>query len=221
MPRTPGEKEKVEKRIRIEKAVIPIVCVIAVSAFILISAVLGKNRVKDTSAPQTTETPAPTVSPCSELIESLYKRFNGEINEGTDSASLFFKSPTDGADVTVIAYLSSGETCLRIVRNADAGRYAVITTPDVTESIFIVDRTEQPEAEISYDCSALAGELSDIISALTLDGDSAELRKSLDEKLVMLLSGGAKKASVICGARMIELEYNASDGILKVTVEPI
>ena len=216
MPRTPGEKEKTEKRIRTERILIPVLCVLAVSAFIIISAILGKDRVKESSSALPTEEPLATVSPCREIIDLAAESFRGDIKESGDSVTLTFKSSLDGGDVAVSSYMSNGEVCLRIVRSADPGSFKVIIEPDVTQSIFVVDQTESAGETVSYQCRELSEELAALVSKLDPGMDTDELAVKLDPKLAQLMSGEQKKASIILGGRMIELEFSEADRILKV-----
>ena len=223
MPRTPAEKERLEKKQRLERTLIPVVCVIALAVFVILSAVFAKKERSASEGTAAAGTAAPSEAPFAAVMDKLYAEFHGERSDTDDSSTLACKSPIDGEGMSVTVYEKGGRICMRVVRSIPAGT-AGAPAPAYTESIFIVDQMDSPSAASAApapipDSSPVAEELVRLLGILAPTSDEGDLLETLKTKLDLLFSGGSKKASVLCGAYVIKLSYSESDSLMTVECE--
>lgn len=207
--RTAAEKEKIEKRMRAERIIVPIVCAAAIAAFIILCAVFGKDKASGVSA-NASETPAPTEEPCFELIKRMAGSFNAEVIEGERSASLSFKSEVDNNFVTVKSYDKDGVVCLQIARKLEFIKSfdGLFVEPDE------VDRSAQRREEY-------AEELCSLLVFLNGSDTEPDLKNDIMTALASFQEGKASKASVVMGVYVVTMSYSKTDGMMKVVCEQL
>ena len=228
MPRTPAEKEKAEKRRRLERILIPAAAVLVIAVYIIISAVFGKNLSSGKSEP----TPAPTEDPCYTVIRRIADELNGTYTEGDGTASASVTSAVDGKDVAVSAYSKNGVVCMQLARNLAVKQETAVTpapTPEATESLFVIDRTAAPSETAAPatepplpDLTPYAEEVWSLLSRIFPDGQDGKTAKAnIEDALKLLVSGEEKKVSVVIGIYVAEFSYSTSDELLKLKCEPV
>lgn len=230
MPMSGGEKARIEKRMRRERIVIPIVCAAAVAAFIIVCAVLGK---KDSGSgykeAETTFTPAPTEDPCFPLMRNMAQELGGSCTEGDGFASVSFVSEVDGKSVIVSSHTDSGIVCMQLARSFVPERNVKETSaPAATESIFVIDMTDEPKtvgtpvpAAVEYEIEPYAEEICRCIGHLVSGGVTASVSEEIASALRSFADGSSKKASIVFGVYLLELSYSKDDSMLKMKCEPI
>ena len=210
--RTKGEREAAEKKRRIERTVIPIVCALAVAVFIVLSALFGKTRDRIEPEP----TPAPTEDPMIPTAERLKELLKGSLVSTTGFSVISYQSEEDGAFGTVTVYPKSEIVCLRITRSLylepapTQDPYAdMFETPGKTEVPKVTG--EPSDAEIIKD---------ELVKILTCAyGQGPEAGESIASSVQRLLDGAKKAGAVYC-IYLLEFEYSEADCILTVTCEP-
>ena len=213
--RNSGEKAKIEKRLRLERTVIPVVCVLAVAAFIVLCAVFGKNGLTAGDAPA-----APTEDPCVAAIHGLAEKLGGEYTDGKDMSSLSFKSAADGTYATVSAYCRSGVLCMQIVRTL-----ALPEEPEATEDMFENTDISTPDPsrtdEMTAMLEAIADEILLCLEQVETPPDAEDAGSKVLAALGQIADGGASKASFVYGIRLAEFKYSKTDKLLTVICEPV
>ena len=229
MPRTPAEKEKAEKRRRLERVMIPVAAVLIIAVYIVLSAVFGKTSFNGKAAD---ETPAPTEEPSLTAARRIAREFSGSLTEGEGGASVAFSSAVDGNDVAVSSYMNDGAVCLQLARRIpikSGDTPTAAPTPAATQSIFVVDQTERPEdtaapdaTEKPIDAKPYAEEIWQCLSCILPETQNkAGAVSNIEDALKLLLSGDEKKAAAVLGIYVAEFSYSSSDGILRVKCEPV
>lgn len=217
--RTAGEKAKIEKRIRLERTLLPVVCVLGIAAFILISALLGKTS---TQSAEPELTPAPTEDPALTAIDAVMGSFSGDMKSGGDAYMLSYRSPYDGEFGTVSTYDKQGMLCMKIVRpffeaepepTEDPFSQMFEPTPVPTQG---AGETEAPNESII----GISDELCSLLSFVYKPSPSDDVSGKLTSALVSIWMGEQTKASIIYGVYLLKLEYDSSDRILTVTCAP-
>ena len=216
--RSKAEKKRIEKRIRIEKTVIPIVSVVGVALFIVVCALIGKSGLIDKTA---SETPAPTVDPCFEAADALKAALGGSVTQGDGFSSLSYKSTPDGSDATVNYYIKNGVLCMKLVRKLPS----VLTdpTPEPTEDMFETvpgNATEVPSTEAEDALNAAAEEILKALSEVYEGGESSLSEEDVASAVKTLADGTTTKTSLIFGIFLVEFKYTKADRILTVVCEP-
>lgn len=227
MPRTPAEKERIEKRIRLEKTIIPILCVFALALFIILSAVFGKRSISPSDQSDIEPTPAATQDPVLAAIEGLHGKLGGSISSAQDSSALSFVSPAGSKPSVITVYNKAERLCMRLTE--EVGVEFASAAPEVqdTESLFVIDNTEKPDKtasqtpKVSSDyVVSMTEEICGYLSFINEDAYDTGFTSTFSSKLEQLFSGNTKKASLIFGLYLVELEYSSSDGILHMRCEP-
>lgn len=213
--RTQAEKARIEKRIRIERTVIPVVCVIAVAVFVVLCAVFGKKHAPDEAEALPSQAPFETV------IAALQKELGGEITGGDGMASLSYKSSADDRYAAVSAYMKSGVLCLSVTHPFESAK--VKPTPEPTEDIFgftsptaTAKATDAPDTYVL----ALTEELVKCFSKVHLPLYDDNVSERIFEALSTLRRGEVKKTNVIFGVYMLKFNYSDDDGLLYAVCEP-
>lgn len=216
--RSKAEKQRIEKRIRIEKTVVPIVSVVGIAVFIVICALLGKSGalVKTTG-----ETPSPTTDPCAEAAAKLKTVLGGSVTTGDGFSSLSYKCAPDQTDATVNYYLKNGVLCMKMVRKLPS----VLTdpTPAPTEDIFEDTSslgTESPDDGSDKAVETVSGEIVSALQLVSEQGENPNTASGVFDALKLIIDGTASKASLIYGIYIVELKYSKADKILTVVCEP-
>ena len=228
MPRNTGEKEKIEKRMRIERTVIPFISVTAIAVFIIIGATVGRKHDSKDVDLDLLNTPAPTEDPCFPLIRNMSLKLDGTYTEADGFSTLCLKSRADNADTIITSYTKSGIVCMQIIRSMGAGTAAFDEpSPTPTEALFYVDRIAAPTptqydpvSDILSNIGSIATELQEYLSFLYEPAESSETIKMLRRSLNTLVSGEAKKTSFVYGIYLVELSYSKNDYMLKIVCEP-
>ena len=225
MPRTAAEKAKIEKRVRIEKTLIPIICVLGLAVFIVMSALMGKNAVQSS---ELSGTPSPTEDPCYPLIRSMAKDLDGTVTEGDGFAAVSYPCSLDGKDVVVSAYTKKGVLCMQLTGCFPLSHKEEETAaPSQTQSMFVIDNTPAPSqttaatAAPSFDDADYDKEILKCLSYLSEPKDRESSLKQIKSALNVLASGKAKKSSCIYGIYLVEFSWSEADSILKMICEPI
>lgn len=212
--RSKGEIAKIERRMRIERTVLPVLCVLGVAVFVVLCAVFGKKRGGEE------EEIAPTPAPYSYAILSLRDSLGGDITNGDKFTSLTYKSNSDGRYASVNAYLKSGVLCMSVTHPFEVKKAEPTAEP--TEDIFggSVSTSSVPteEPEDRY-LTMLADELTLCFSKVYVPSGDDDASERIGAALISL-KDGAKKANVIYGIYMLKFERLESDGLLTVTCEP-
>lgn len=216
--RSKAEKKRIEKRIRIEKTLVPIVSVVGIALFIVVCALLGKNGVIGGKA---NETPAPTADPCFTAANALKDAIGGSVTQGDGFSSLAYESSPDGSDATVNYYMKNGVLCTKLVRKLPS----VLTdpTPAPTEDMFETvpgNATEAPSTEADDALISTAAEILKALSLVDPGGESSLSEEDIASALKTLADGTATKTSLIFGIYVVEFKYTKADRILTVVCEP-
>lgn len=219
--RTAGEKARIEKRIRLEKTILPVVCVLGIAAFILISALLGKTG-SEANDPMPEFTPAPTEDPAFTVIKAVSAKTGASYTSGTEAYTLSYKSPADGEFGTVTTFDKQGMLCMRIRRpfaqkdaeaSEDPFSQMFEPTPMPTAG---AGKTEDNEAELISVANEICGFLSYVYEPESSDDVSGKIVSALKN----IRSGEETKANIIYGVYLLSIEYMKADGILSVTCSP-
>ena len=202
---------------RIEKTILPIVCVLGIAAFIILSSIIGKNR----STVEPEATPEPTQDPVHAAIIAVQDEMGGTLAEGTDSSILSYQSRVDGEFGTVTVFSKQGMLCMRIVRPFEA----VIkeTTEDPFEDMFETGTDPTEAAGESPDDAFLTGvaeEIGFMLFRISQPENSADFTAKLLSALRSIRTGEEKKANILFGVYMVKLEFADSDRLLTVTCAP-
>lgn len=210
--RTKGEREAAEKKRRIERTVIPIICALAIAVFIVLSALFGKARDRIEPEP----TPAPTEDPIIPTAENLKELLDGKAVTASGFSVVSYQSETDGAYGTVTVYPKNELVCLRVTRSLYLESEP---TPDPYADMFENPvKTEGPE--VTGDASEAEVVCDELIRILTCAyGQGPEAGDSIVSAVRRLLDG-AKKTSAVYGIYLLEFEYSEADCILTLTCEP-
>lgn len=213
--RTKGERSSIEKKQRIERTVIPLVCAVAVAVFILLGAVLGKKPAKI----EPEATPAPTEDPIVPTADKLAELLGGSVVSTATFSVVSYQSRADGAYGTVTVYPKSELVCLRTVRSVYR---APEVTPDPYEDMFeSTVKTEEPEAVGDpTDIQTAAAELLSILECAYGPSANEGAGESIASAISRLIADGAKKSSCVYGIYLLEFEYSPSDALLTLTCEP-
>lgn len=228
MSRTPAEKEKAEKRRRLERILIPAAAVLVIAVYIVVSAVFGKSLGSGKAEP----TPEPTEDPCFTVIRRITDELHGTYTAGEGTASASVRSSVDGRDVAISAYSKNGVVCMQLARNLEVRRDTDVTpepTPEATESLFVIDRTAAPSQTAALetepplpDIAPYAEEIWSFLSYIFPEGQDRETAVgNIKDALNLLVSGKEKKVSVVIGIYVAEFSYSSSDELLRIKCEPV
>lgn len=204
---------------RIEKAVLPIVCVLGIAAFIIVSALLGKHG--NNTEPQAT--PEPTEDPLHAAALSINADMGGRLAESDDSYIISYQSAFDGEFGTVTAYRKQGMPCIRVIRPFETA--APEENEDPFAGMFDVpgeptEKAGEGAVEADEYAKAIAEELEPMLKKVYQPDSSDDVSSKLVSALTLLRTGEEKKANVLFGIYVVKLEYSDSDCLLTVTCAP-
>ncbi|MCR5808376.1 MAG: hypothetical protein K6G56_02315 [Clostridiales bacterium] len=216
--RTKAEKSRIEKRMRAERTVIPIVCVLAVAAFIVIAAVFGKTG-SGTLAKTTPEpTAEPTEYPFITIVGRMAEELEGEKVIGEDYADFSFRSPVDGSSVTAHVYLKSGLACIKTVRTLEKKSDEAVDPDDPFGDVY-ADESEKPGESDDLE-NDIASELVRIVSFVYSPADGEKALHDVKDALVKIRAGELQKTDIVFGAYIMSFDYSEADKLLTVICEP-
>ena len=201
---------------RIERTVLPVLCVLGVAVFVVLCAVFGKKQKGNEDSAE------PTYPPCEAVIVSLHNELGGEMTNGDGLSSLSYRSAADGKYATVTAYMRSGVLCLSVTRPFESVK--PVSTPEPTEDIFggigAPSETAAVSEETDEYVKALFDELIKCFSKLYVPLYDDNAAERIEEALRSMRRGDAKKANVLFGIYMLKLSFSEDDGLLFAVCEP-
>lgn len=215
--RSKAEKQRIEKRLRLEKTAGPIAAVIGIAVFVAVCALLGRSGVLGKSSGNS----AIENDKCAAAAESLKNVFGGNVTIGDGFAALAYKTLPDESDATVNYYEKNGVLCMKMVRKLPSA--VTDPSPKPTDDMF-EDTDPDISGEQQNDSVELLDALSDeILYALfNLNDESGSsiTKAQIAYDLNLLISGAASRSSEVYGIYLVEFKYSKADGLLTAVCEP-